>query len=94
MDVKQLDGSKKVWVDRGRENTLISPVEWAKRVSELGLVNYYLILLIMMVPVRDMTWKRYRKFVNKLQSPLLLLVGFLGGRNLLPVSKLEQMQWQ
>lgn len=36
MDVKQLDGSKTVWVDRGRENTLISPVEWAKRVSELG----------------------------------------------------------
>ena len=36
MDVKQLNGNKTVWVDRGTENTLISPVEWAKRVAELG----------------------------------------------------------
>ena len=36
MDVKQSNGIKTVWVDRGTENTLISPVEWSKRVAELG----------------------------------------------------------
>ena len=36
MDVKKLNGTKTVWIDRGRHNTHVSPVDWAKKAIELG----------------------------------------------------------
>jgi cyclase len=36
MDAKQIDGRKTIWVDRGRVNTEILPVDWAKKVIEYG----------------------------------------------------------
>ena len=36
MDVKKLNGTKTVWIDRGRHNTYVSPIDWAKKAIELG----------------------------------------------------------